>query len=259
MAIIYSWRHEDDSPFVKLKTCLGRENHFMYSDHMVNMAALASQKPAIRDALGETLGEKMKNEMTSLRLETEQTRKEVLTLRKELKQKNKEPDDLRTNVQNLESQIESIELYSRRNSLRISGVEESDKEDIIKETMTIFEEKIKLPTPIAASDIDIIHRVGLKGNKPRPILVKFLTYAARDRVMCNRRSLENSDIYLNEDVTRQWFQLLFQLYQLKAQKKISKAWTHDGTMVVKDRANKFHYARLLHEARALIQELKANN
>jgi hypothetical protein len=230
----------------------------MNSEDFATAFLSALQTPAIRDALGEILGEKMKSEMTSLRLETEQTRKEVLTLRQELKQKDKQLDDLRSNVQNLESQIESIELYSRRNSLRISGVEEIDKEDILKETMTFFEEKMNLPTPITVSDIDRVHRVGQKGHNPRPILVKFSTYAARDRVMGNRKSLENSDFYLNEDVTRQRSQLLYQFRQLKAQEKISKVWTHDGTIVVKDRANKIHYARLLHEARALIQELKAN-
>ena len=229
----------------------------MDSEDFATAFLSALQKPGIRDALGGIFGEKMKNEMTSLRLETEVTRKEVLALRQELKQKDKELVDLRTNVQNLESQIESIELYSRRNSIRISGVEESDKEDILKETMTIFEEKMTLPTPIAASDIDRIHRVGQKGNKPRPILVKFSNYAARDKVMGNRKSLEDTDIYLNEDVTRQRSQLLYLFRQLKAQKKISKVWTHDGTIVVKDRANKIHYARLLHEARALIEELKA--
>ena len=72
-----------------------------------------------------------------------------------------------------------------------------------------------------------------------------------------RSSLKDTGLYLNEDVTRPRSKMLFQLRQLKMQKKITKVWTHDGTMVVRDSVNTIHYARLLHEARALIETLGA--
>ena len=107
--------------------------------------------------------------------------------------------------------------------------------------------------PNHPADINRVHRSGKKS--PRSILVKFASYRAKDTVVRARKSLDGSDIYLNDDLTRQRFQLLFQLRQLKKQKRINGVWTHDGTIVVKDAVNKIHYARLLYEAENLIQRL----
>ena len=218
----------------------------------------ALQDSAIRDALGDIVGGKLKNEMASLRAEAEQTRNEVCSLRKELKQKDADLVSLRKDVSKLESEIEYLEQYSRRNTIRICGVAEDEDEDVTQEAMAVFE-KISIPKPVAPTDIDRLHRVGKKSSDkgPRPILVKFATYAARERVTKARRSLQDTDLYVNEDVTSERWKLLYKLRKLKDEKKIDKVWTHDGTVVVKDSHNKIHYARLLHEVRALIETLKA--
>ena len=71
----------------------------------------------------------------------------------------------------------------RRNSLRISGIPERAVEDPIQIVLTICNEALKVSPPITRNDIDRAHRVNKPdANKVRPLLVKFATYQARNRV-----------------------------------------------------------------------------
>ena len=82
-----------------------------------------------------------------------------------------------------------------------------------------------------------------------PILVKFATYRARDKVMRSRRALNDisqyraedggtqgqvqSRIFINEDLTKLRSNLLYHAGQLKKQKKIQDCWTWDGVVPVR--------------------------
>ena len=110
-----------------------------------------------------------------------------------------------------------LEGQSRRNNLIIDGILESENEkwpDTEQKVLQLFGEKLDLdPTKI---EIERAHRTGKATNnvqsnghgssalgrrldKPRPIVVKFLRFKDRERVMWNANKLRGSKIFINED------------------------------------------------------------
>ena len=100
--------------------------------------------------------------------------------------KDKQILDLTTKVQDLEDKADDLEQYSRRNSLRISGIPEREGEDVLQETLRVVNSTL-LP-PLTVEEIDRVHRVGPKlPDKTRQILIKLATYRTRRRVYGKKR------------------------------------------------------------------------
>ena len=60
----------------------------------------------------------------------------------------------------MKSTIDEHEQYSRRNSLRISGIHEESNEDIVDVTLKFINKELGLASPIVDHDIDRVHRLG---------------------------------------------------------------------------------------------------
>ena len=77
-------------------------------------------------------------------------------------------------------------------------------------------------------------RVGQKRNDgtPRPILVKFISYRAREQVFKARRLLPQG-VYVNEGLTQATAQLAYQARQLRRNGLIDETWTYDGRVSIK--------------------------
>ena len=75
---------------------------------------------------------------------------------------------------------EELEQYTRKNSLRFSGLEECDNENPTDTVLKVCNDLIKLETPVEVSDIDNAHRLG--DASPRAFIVKFTSYRVRRRV-----------------------------------------------------------------------------
>ena len=189
-----------------------------------------------------------------------QLQQEVTKLKDIIKSKDAVIDKLEQRVNELESGQDDLEQYSRRNSLRISGVDESDSEDVVEKTMNLINNT--LGVTMCTDQIDRMHRVGKKiADRPRPILVKFATYRARDKVMRSRRALKDisqsrtedggtqgqvqSRIFINEDLTKLRSNLLYHARQLKKQKKLQDCWTWDGVVLIKNNVAKIIPVRCL--------------
>ena len=94
-------------------------------------------------------------------------------------------DELKCEVEKLRKTVErerelgnDLEQYQRRDSLRFLGVgpdrgRETTK-DCEEKVLAIIKEDLAL-NHILATDISIAHRVGVRENRPRPIIVKFLS------------------------------------------------------------------------------------
>lgn len=125
---------------------------------------------------------------------------------------------------------DSIEQYTRRNNLRFLAIPENDSEntdDIIIELV-----KNKFGISLNVTDIERSHRLGKMregaNTKPRPIIVKFLSYRVREAIFTKKRVLKGSRISISEDLTRLRAQLL-----RKAQDTFGKrnVWTSDGKFI----------------------------
>lgn len=143
-------------------------------------------------------------------------------------------------IEDLEKQVDKLEQYTRRNSLRITGVPEKETEDLYAETLKLANEKLDVSPPISITDIDRVHRIGPRqssGNSaPRTIILKMATYRARANIYKNRSKLRNNrdKIFLNEDLTKARSSLFRDARQFKREKKIIDCWTFDGTLLIKD-------------------------
>lgn len=118
------------------------------------------------------------------------------------------------NVGSLHDQVEYLENQSRRNNIRIVGVDELENED---ETWEKSEEVVKklVNDKLELTDdlqIERAHRVGKKRNKeesrpdgskygPRPIVAKFLSWKQREKVLSFARSKRPDGVSFYPDLS----------------------------------------------------------
>lgn len=189
----------------------------------------------------------------------------VASLEKTLREKDKEIHSLKNRVVVLEDQLDGLEQYSRRNSVRISGVKEEPEEVIVTKTLALINDALTDEPQLTMADIDRVHRVGkppasnASHNPPRKILVKFATHRNKERVLRANALLKNlmpgSTIYVNEDLTQERASILYKARQLKRNNKIKDCKTYDGRFVIKDKEKKIHSARTISETLKLLQTL----
>ena len=86
--------------------------------------------------------------------------------------------ELNVQLAKLEASVDNNEQYSRKNSLRISGLKESPNEILIQ---TVANMANGLSTDVTIEDINRVHRVGTNTTMPRAIIIKFATHSARRR------------------------------------------------------------------------------
>lgn len=183
-----------------------------------------------------------------------------------LQEKEREIERLEVRINDLEICADELEQYSRRSTIRITGVPELANEDIVQVTQQVLSHLSVSPA------INRVHRVGPlpkaasqvpapsahaspssssppptsssspepTNPKPRAILCQFLSYSDKAAVMKNRHILydEMKGVHINEDLTRKRSNLLYKCRVLKRQKKILECWSYDGRIAVKDKKHK---------------------
>ena len=171
--------------------------------------------------------------------------KEIGELRDLLQKREQRIETLEKRIEELERRQDESEQYSRRNSLRISGVDQNENEDVTEKVLSLFNNTMKLSPPVSMEHIDRVHRVGpVKPGKSRPILVKFSMYRTRNSIFRAKKILKevnqasNKNIYVNEDLTKFRSTLLYKAREMKRQKMITDCWSWDGTILIKDNVNK---------------------
>lgn len=173
---------------------------------------------------------------------TEPLKEEIAQLKVSLAKKDQQ-------IKDLENQVDSLEQYSRRNSLRITGVPEKDTEDLYVETLKLVNDQLQVSPPIVAADIDRVHRIGPRPSPgkltSRTIILKMATYQGRASIYKNRSKLRHchEKIFINEDLTKKRSRLFWEARQCKKRQKILDCWTFDGTLLIKDIHRKIQTVR----------------
>ncbi|XP_034241163.1 uncharacterized protein LOC117645228 [Thrips palmi] len=154
---------------------------------------------------------------------------EVQKLREVNAKLNDEIEKLQLAADNATRRFDELEQYGRRNNLRIWGIKESAGEDVDK---LVVDMARKIGANIDGSCLDRAHRVGRpsSNNKPRPIIVKFTSYAHRREMWKNKRALKGSPVSIAEDLTRARAALLYKVNNTYPRKTV---WTSDGVILVK--------------------------
>ena len=154
-----------------------------------------------------------------LELQLDSMRKECTSLSSKL--------ELSTNcLSKAEKNLEKLEQYTRRNSVKIFGIPESRSENTDDVVCNLAREKLQLDLSI--SDIDRSHRVGdpTKERKhPRAIIVKCCSYRIKNSIIRARRKLKGTHITIQEDLTNIRQELYTKTYK---NRKVTSCWTADG-------------------------------
>lgn len=131
-------------------------------------------------------------------------------------------------IRQLQMKVDDLEQYQRRQCLRIFGVSESESENT--DTIAI-DVASKIGVQLTESDIDRSHRVGRRNSdRPRPIIVKFVSYRKRAEVFRNKKLLKGSLVTVREDLTKARHNLLKECITKYSLKNV---WTQDGDIIVK--------------------------
>lgn len=119
------------------------------------------------------------------------------------------------------------EQYSRKNDVRIFGVEEEPEENL--EVKLINLAKGHLQVEIKPDEIEIVHRVGAvrrradtPGNpKPRTIIAKFVSNKTKMKLLTKRRNLKGKRLAIREDMAPDIAKCL---KKLKEKPCVESAW-----------------------------------
>ena len=98
------------------------------------------------------------------------------------------------------------EQYSRKNNLRILGLDEREDENLEEKFIEAIANNFN--ETVESNEIDIIHRIGQRlsnqassGNpKPRPVIVKFVSNKTKTRILMRRRQLKGKPLVIMEDM-----------------------------------------------------------
>ncbi|BBN06441.1 hypothetical protein Mp_3g21180 [Marchantia polymorpha subsp. ruderalis] len=96
-----------------------------------------------------------------------------------------------------EQEIEKANQFARMKIVRISGLPESEKEEVKSVVTKFLTETLDVPNP----DLAQAYRIGNKGAQPRAIIVKFVDQTQRDMALANKAILKGQRIWLDPDLT----------------------------------------------------------
>ena len=143
-------------------------------------------------------------------------------------------------LEELEAATERQEQYSCRTSLRITNNWPETRGENT-ENMILNMSNELLNTPLSPNEIRRTHRVGphYKNGSPRPVIVKFLSYKSREKVLRAASKLpmageKSRGVFINEDLTKDRSKVFSIARQLKKSSDIQDCWTHDGVIFIRD-------------------------
>ena len=189
-------------------------------------------KTQITNEMKSFFKETLKSELAASRQEIQSLHSTVKVLQDAVAAKDQQ-------LSTLQLKVDELEQYSRRNNVRIAGIQEDETEDVGKIVLDLINDQLGLDPPMEVREIDRVHRVGtINPDKHRPVLLKLATYRSRKRIMqlgpeakkkCNK-------IYFNDDLTRLRSEMLWKLRTKKKAKLIEGCWTSEGRVLIMDNA-----------------------
>ncbi|KAK3911110.1 Protein unc-13-like protein C [Frankliniella fusca] len=146
----------------------------------------------------------------------------------------------------LRDKTDDLEQRNRLENLRIFGVTEVDNEETDLLVLDVAK-KLGLYS-IERSDISRSHRVGKKHDgKPRAIIVKFVSFATRQKMFLAKKKLKSSGISIREDLTS-----IRQDILNKARDSFENVWTQSGVIIIKE-GRRFHRVSTMKKLEELME------
>ena len=123
-------------------------------------------------------------------------------MEKRIKKLNGTVSKIKERIEELESEIDRQEQYSRRNCILIHGIAEKKVKNTDQQEINFINDNSDIK--IGKIFIDRFHRIGRYDKarkKARPIIVKFARFNVRGRVFREKRKLKGTGISITESLT----------------------------------------------------------
>ena len=183
----------------------------------------------------------------------EELKEENRKLKEELTEVEKKCDKQEGQINKLKREVEAVrehaiknEQYSRKNNLKIFGLQEKEGGQCVEEVQTMVKEKLKLS--LRKEDIEVAHRLpATKRSATRPVIVKLRDTGIKFSLLKARRLLKGTGVSVTEDISQS---ILDTTKQLRDSPTTKDAWCWNGKIYIKDdkdRIHKYSYGAALPE------------
>lgn len=173
--------------------------------------------------------EELEGRMFELECRADKLEKDKQTISQKCEKLSNQVQTQNTQIQQQAKELNDAQQYTRRWNLRVYKIQETDNEECTKKVAKAITEKMGVK--VSESDIEVAHRSGKKtGNKPRPILVRFLNRAKRDEIFLNKAKLKNKGVVVGEDLTPANYSILDQAFKHSA---TQSTWSNNGKLWAK--------------------------
>ena len=194
-------------------------------------------------SLEEQIREKISNLMEKMK---QQVQEEVKKAKEQIEQDINAnfqflEDDMRSKMATIDKtnqHLNSLEQYTRKNSIRLFGIKESDEDNVERQAIQIIKDNLRIE--IKETDIEIAHRAGKfrpegrrDAKKSRPVLLKFASHKTKVKIMRAKKEFKGTEYWVTEDLTSENADKVKVLNQLRKDNKIKSVWTVDGKIRVK--------------------------
>ncbi|KAK3091783.1 hypothetical protein FSP39_016101 [Pinctada imbricata] len=152
-----------------------------------------------------------------------------------------ENNELRSNleraedrIEDLNVQIEELEQYGRRNSLRFHNLTLGDVENTDTEIVRICKEKLNID--ITPDDICRSHPVGRPNNRGKSqVICRLRNWKIKNQIYSKKKLLKNDNdrILITEDLTKYRQSIVTEITKAKRAGKVYSFWTNDGRIFIK--------------------------
>lgn len=134
------------------------------------------------------------------------------TIKSAIQEERAENTNVNNEIVKLKVEIDNANQYSRRDSCRISGLEEGEKETNGELVEKIIDLGMKTGSNITQSDISVAHRLPTKIRGIKQTIVKFTSRHAKESFYRSKKKLKDlttcKSIFITEDLTQLRYKLL---------------------------------------------------
>ena len=137
----------------------------------------------------------MTNKFEEYELERQEKDKIINTMKSDMVNMNEK-------IEKLERIVDRQEQYSRCNCLLLHGTAEGKRENTDELVLETLNEKMYID--LTPADLDGTHRIGPKkisSNKPRAVIIKFVSYNTRKNIFSNKKLLKGTQVSITESLT----------------------------------------------------------
>ena len=199
------------------------------SDLSDMLGSLSKESKTLVKILKTVISKHFKTEMDLLRDQIIKKDTVIDSLQSEVK-------DLKDKVSSLESHVDRVEQYERRDTIIISGPSlpsETPTENASDVVISAVKDILKLN--IKQEDISVAHRLGTaQPGRDRPIIVKLVNRSLKYDVMGACIQLRPR-LYVNESLTPKRLEIFRKVLAIRRQHrpKFQQCFTKDGSIIVK--------------------------